>query len=403
MENPTLHHSHRHSPGPSEVRPRFGTDTGRFESLCLGLAGGFGIWAAGGRNWSIWGLLAAVLLASAGALIDRRRSLRQAGAHGATIDDVAGTERLGRDVLPVWSAHIENSRAQMEDAIAALSQRFAGIVDRLDQALKASVQGGDEGLAGVFEHSNRELHGVLDSLRAAMASNGAMHLEVQGLNRFVDELQQMAAEVANIAAQTNLLAINAAIEAAHAGDNGRGFGVLAQEVRKLSAMSGETGKRMAEKVKVISAAIRAARHSAEASADTEAASIGASETAITAVLGQFRHVTEGLEASADVLKRESVGIQSEIVEALVQLQFQDRVSQRLTHVRHNIERLPALLTASRERFEQAGQLHAVDAGALLAELESSYAMTDERVTHSVGAAAESAFAATAPSDEVTFF
>jgi methyl-accepting chemotaxis protein len=56
--------------------------------------------------------------------------------------------------------------------------------------------------------------------------------------------------------------------------------------------------------------------------------------------GPFPSVTQGLEASSEVLKRESVGIQSEIVEALVQLQFQDRVSQRMTHVRHNIERLP---------------------------------------------------------------
>jgi methyl-accepting chemotaxis protein len=403
MANATLPLIPTLRPASSGAWPQHGARAGRFGSLCLGLAGGAGIWAAGGWHWNAWGLLGAVLLACAGALIDRRRFHGQVHANAATAGYVAGTEQLGRDVLPVWSAHIEHSRVQMEQAIAALSLRFGVIVDRLDQALKASVQGGDQGLAGVFEHSKRELHGVLESLRAAMASNAAMHLEVQGLNRFVDELQQMAAEVANIAAQTNLLAINAAIEAAHAGENGRGFGVLAQEVRKLSAMSGETGKRMAAKVTVIGAAIRAARQSAEASAETEAASVVASETAINAVLGQFHRVTEGLEASADVLKRESVGIQAEIVEALVQLQFQDRVSQRMTHVRHNIERLPTLLTLSRERFEQAGELHAVDAGALLAELESSYAMADERVTHSVGAAAAGASAAAAPSEEVTFF
>jgi methyl-accepting chemotaxis protein len=371
---------------------------GRWQSTAIGLAGGVGVGLAGG--FGLGAALAAAGLTLAGAWVDRRRSREQAVAFGATAAFVAGTDQVGRDVLPLWSAHIEQSRSQMEDAVAALSQRFGGIVERLDQALKASMQGGDQGLASVFEHSRAELHGVLESLRAAMASNGSMHAEVQSLGRFVDELQQMAAEVANIAAQTNLLAINAAIEAAHAGDNGRGFAVLAQEVRKLSAMSGETGKRMANKVGVIGTAIVAARQSAESSARREAASAVASEAAINGVLDQFQGVTQALEASADVLKRESVGIQSEIVEALVQLQFQDRVSQRMTHVRHNIERLPVLLADSREQFENAGALKPVDVAALLLELESSYAMADERNTHSHGGTA----AAAAPAvEEVTFF
>lgn len=374
----------------------------RLHSSFVGLAGGIGLLVAGG--WTVWGGLAALVLLCVGAAFDvsRARSLR--AARGETAAFVVGTEQLGRDVLPVWSAHIENSRAQMEEAVAALAQRFGGIVDRLDQALKSSTRGGEQGGAGVFENSNRELHGVLDVLRAAMTSNSALHAEVQSLGRFVNELLQMAAEVADIAAQTNMLAINAAIEAAHAGDNGRGFGVLAQEVRKLSGMSGETARRMAEKVNVISAAINAAHQSAEQSTERGQASAAVAETSINGVLGNFRSVTEGLEASADVLKRESQGIQSEIVEALVQLQFQDRVSQRMAHVRHNIERLPVLLTDRRQQYENGGSLQAVDAATLLAELESSYAMADERETHKKRGAGSTAAPAPAPAvEEVTFF
>jgi methyl-accepting chemotaxis protein len=361
--------------------------------------------AAGTRPALTLAALGAAGLVATGAWVDRTVVARMAARHRSTAAYVIATSHLGRDVLPVWSAHIENSRQQMESAVDALARRFGTIVERLDQTLQATNEQGDRGLAAVFEESGVQLRGVLHSLAAATASNGSMHAEVQNLGRFVAELQQMATEVADIAAQTNILAINAAIEAAHAGAEGRGFAVLAQEVRKLSAMSGETGRRMAAKVTLIGEAIGTARTSAEASAQREAAAALASDGAINGVLGRFRGVTEAMAASAEALKQASVGIQAEIVESLVQLQFQDRVSQRMTHVRHNIERLPVLMTDSREQFDRSGVLAPVDAMTLLAELEGSYAMADERVTHKDidPTTAAAATVAEADAEEVTFF
>lgn len=367
-----------------------------------GVAGAAGLWALGPGGWVAGGLALALVAGAAGAASAVRHSLRR--ERQALDDYVASHERFGQAVAPVWSGHIENSRSQMESAVSALTGQFAGIVDKLDRAVKVSDDsvgsgGGQARLLAVFDRSGQRLAEVVSSLEEANRGKAALVARVGQLGGFVQELRQMAADVAAIASQTNLLAVNAAIEAARAGEAGRGFGVLAQEVRKLSSMSGETGKRIADKVRLVSDAIVAAGEASQASSSADAASMQGAREVIDGVLHDLRQVADGLLQSTEVLKHESRGIQGEISGALVELQFQDRVSQMLTHVRENIVRLPDTLADHRRRWTDTGELAPVSADTLLAELQRSYAMADEhRVHHARGKAP-----AAAAESEITFF
>ncbi|HET9645983.1 MAG TPA: methyl-accepting chemotaxis protein [Burkholderiaceae bacterium] len=302
-------------------------------------------------------------------------------------DYVEGQSRFGDRLAPVWSGHIDSSRTQMEGAISALSVRFAGIVEKLDDTARVSneasehMQGDGGGLGAVFSRGERDLGLVVDTLQAAVRDKAEVLSRVRELGVFVHELQDMADAVAKIAAETNLVAINAAIAAAHAGDSGKGFAVVAQEVRKLSSLSGETGRRIAEKVALVNEAIVGASKAAELSAEEETRSMNVSEDTIRRVLDDFRRVTSAMAESARRLTEGSEGIKSEITEAMVQLQFQDRVGQVMSHVMQNIERLPTAFAQSRVRLERDGVLQPADAGELLAELERSYAMAEERALH----------------------
>lgn len=383
-----------------------GVNLHSFLPLCMGAAGAVCTVVAGKAHWGAWA--AAVLLVAVGAAASLLAAGSSRALRRAMDDYVAKRQQFGEEIAPVWTGQIENSRQQMETAISELSQRFSGIVDKLDNTVQmtdtatSSIGDADSGLVAVFAKSEQQLGAVVSSLESSMSSKNEMLGKVQTLDQFTKELQQMAADVAQIAWQTNLLAINAAIEAAHAGETGRGFSVLAQEVRKLSGLSGDTGRRITEKVGLINTAIAEARHTAETSTEAERRSMDGSRETIAAVLGELRGVTEALVASTSLLKDESLGIKAEIGEALVQLQFQDRVSQIMSHVKHNIELLPGVLDDNRRQFEQQGALQPLQAQGLLAELEKTYAMRDERRVHGKPAGSSPAPAAEAEV-EVTFF
>jgi methyl-accepting chemotaxis protein len=251
----------------------------------------------------------------------------------------------------------------------------------------------------VFATCETRLNEVVSSLKAAMQNKRAMLTEVNGLLDFIVELKQMAVDVAGIADQTNLLALNAAIEAARAGEVGRGFAVVADEVRKLSTLSKETGTRISAKVETISKAISGAVRAADQTAANEAQSVTRSEEAIDLVLHDFRQVTESLIESSGVLRAQSAGIKDEISDAMVQLQFQDRVSQVLSHVRDSIGSVPQHLQDSYADLRRGGSLKPIDAQFLLEELQSTYAMAEERSIHAGSGSAQ----AQPQEDDITFF
>jgi methyl-accepting chemotaxis protein len=317
---------------------------------------------------------------------------------------VADQQHFGNAVAPVWSRHIESSREQMESAIAGLSGQFAHIVDSLDEAVRTAsletetLDDEDKGLIAVISRAERDLGAMITSQRSAMTGMLDMLEKVEGLDHFTQELQGMAQDVAKIAQQSNLLSLNAAIEAARAGDLGRGFAVVAKEFRMLSNLSGDTGRGIAAKVGMISAAIAETVGVVRDSVQQREGRVKASEVTINSVLTDFRGVTDVLQRSSSLLKTESISIQQEIGQALVQLQFQDRVSQIMGHVKSNIEQLPVVLHSHNDRYVQTGVLEPLDPEVLLGALKKTYVMADQHAIHSGVALAQAS-----SDNEIRFF
>ncbi|MEW5905115.1 MAG: methyl-accepting chemotaxis protein [Pseudomonadota bacterium] len=316
---------------------------------------------------------------------------------------VDGLPEVCEEVLPIWSGQIEMARTHTEAAITDLSMRFANLSQRLSAAVAASAtdagSGSHAGLVELLRDSQQALDSIVTSLRSSLAFKGKMLQEIQALSRFTDDLKKMAQDVGDIAGQTNLLALNAAIEAARAGEVGRGFAVVADEVRKLSNMSGETGKKITTTVETVNQAIASTLQVSQQYAQQDNAMLANSEQVIASVLDQFGSATTALSAAAENLRSESQQIGGEIAEVLVALQFQDRVSQMLGHVRNDLDKLERQLQEAAQLKAAGGAQTALDARVWLAQLAQTYTMPEQHALHG----AEHAAAAAQDDSGITFF
>ncbi len=236
------------------------------------------------------------------------------------------------EALPIWARQIETSRHQTEAAVVSLSERFCGIVQRLDAALGREEGVGRQDVAAQMRDSERDLKLVMDALRAIQRSRDELANEIRGLAAYTEDVRGMASEVESIAFQTNVLALNAAIEAAHAGERGKGFAVVAHEVRALSNAARDTGKRITQKITLINEALDKIGETNEIVTQRDQREVKSSEANIGAVLGRFAQSTSQFAETAQRSTEQSRAIKGEIEGSLVQLQFQDRVSQILSQV-----------------------------------------------------------------------
>jgi len=252
--------------------------------------------------------------------------------------------------LPILAKQIDNARQQSEEAILALSTRFRGIVSSLDKAMAASEKGSGDGgrdLQTAMDDGKQQLLKVIEALTTVRDSRAALVHEIRSLNTYTIELAEMAKDVEMIAFKTNMLALNAAIEAAHAsGEVGRGFAVVANEVRQLSIASRDTGKTIGAKINLINETLTSIVGANEAAVKREATAVSDSEARIGAVLAGFGGMTERLLSSAEQFRNEGEVIKDQVMESMVQLQFQDRVGQILSHVVQSIDELGSVVRSA---------------------------------------------------------
>ena len=246
-----------------------------------------------------WALMhAAFVLAMCAAQVAQWRFAEHAQAEAAAA--LADAEEASRRGLAAAADDAARREREASQAAAARLEEREQMALRLDGVLGSTAEAGarigDEAartmaqLRGALEEITSATDSAARDLRHALEGSSAAQDVIGSLERSVAEIGTVAQLINAVAGQTNLLALNATIEAARAGDAGRGFGVVAEEVKSLAA---ETAAATAR----IEATLEEVRVGAEAAVNA----VGAIGAVLDRVSGTQHQVGEIVHTQAAIM------------------------------------------------------------------------------------------------------
>lgn len=288
-------------------------------------------------------------------------------------------------------------RRQIDGAIAFTEGSASNILERL-----SVINDKTKDLTHFLLSSGKESDAIIVASKDRIASNHHFVTEMEGYteqrkneivitrDRFNEIIEHTATfddilkSIQAIAAQTNLLALNAAIEAARAGEAGRGFAIVAGEVRELSRQSLNAASRIHTGLEAMREMInRYMRDHVSASlAHKEINTLELFSKQLLSAVDGYDHLTTFLKTVLTAADDQSKTVANLILQAAGNIQFQDIIRQQMEHVTAALSKLDDF---NRQLGASLGDLQGSEAIATVNEqleaMLSSYVMRAQRSIH----------------------
>ncbi len=308
-----------------------------------------------------------------------RTSPEQANLVREQVELLGELRRYVNNEIDGSRGEIERARGLIRDAVSGLGQSFdamsrksreqsvavSRVIDRAGDSDGSSMD-----VARFAQHASQRMEQLVEALEQVSGQSTTTVQHIDEMAQHLDGIFSLLEDVKSIADQTNLLALNAAIEAARAGEAGRGFAVVADEVRNLSERSttfNEQIRRLAHSSKDAIAKVReTVSHMASRDLDRSREARGEAAEMLHQVAAINASLGDGMREISQCGK----AIDGSVAEAVRALQFEDIATQSLGSANLHLDRLSTINHEALQLQELLQRNRDTDSRELLASLRN---------------------------------
>lgn len=221
-------------------------------------------------------------------------------------------------------------------------QALETLITKLLDATSLEKEAAEKEASSIQRYSDiadKTVSDLLEQLSGVHKASLVLSENFSGINTDFKEIMTYLNDINDINSQTNLLALNAAIEAARAGEAGRGFSVVADEVRALSVRTDDFSQRIKQKIEATETKITHSVSSLESVINIDLVKSNESKESMAHLENDLSNMHELVVTQSNHIEDLSHRIQKLVREGILSLQFEDISRQLIEHINQRITML----------------------------------------------------------------